>query len=447
MDASSYLQSLGIAQQPAATAAIGRLSLAAEFEFDKHRGVIVRPKRGGVSARYLEMLAAQGVDLVVVDGAVPLTIYGRSPDGTQLEPLRALPVACPSTFPSPEMFHVFVDLIQKAARKPTDALDLGSRTLVSKIEDEKRSAGLFTPTLAKDRNRAALRKVIDTAVGVKLPASGAAAEAMATMLALLAGYRLSPQSDDEVGSLVEFAARLADPKAWGLPHQIAFAATGEWAKGDRTVVASAVPGIQLLPLRAAKVGLAFLALPSAAENPLLHYLFPDARFDDSDFLAWSPEKKGESPDRVFVVPPFGRWVTAADVLAKFELSQRPGGKSASRASAETLYVEHAMKLARRGALIVAVLPEGLLSSVGHAEFRSWLLERSQLLAVVSLPARSCFAGTAVRCSILYLKKVAPVPPDYPILMLEADEDDLDDPEARSRLGAAIANAVATEAPQ
>jgi len=77
MDASSYLQSLGIELRPAASAAVGRLSIAAEFEFDKFRGVIVRPKRGAVSSRYLEMLAAQGVDFVVVDGSVPLAIYGR----------------------------------------------------------------------------------------------------------------------------------------------------------------------------------------------------------------------------------------------------------------------------------------------------------------------------------------------------------------------------------
>lgn len=444
MDASSYLQSLGLELRPAASAAVGRLSLAGEFEFDNQRGVVVRPKRGGVSPRYLEMLAAQGVDFVLVDGAVPLAIHGRSPDGV-LEPLRALPVVSPSKFPSPEMLHVLVDLMQRAARRPSDSLDLGSRILVSKLVDEQTSGGLFTPDLSTSRNRAAIRKFADAPVGLKLPASGAVAEALATMLALLAGYRLSPQSDDEVASLIEFVARLADPKTWGLPHRLGFAVTGPWASGGSTVVASAVPGVQLLPLRAARHGQAVLPLSSFAENPLLRHLFPNTRFVDSDFLSWPPDRKTESPDRIFVVPPFGRWVTAADALIASELSQRPGGKAPVRATAEMLYVEHAIRVARRGAVIVAVLPEGLLSSVGHAEFRSWLLERSQLLAIVSLPARSCFTGTAIRCSILYLKKVDPVPPDYPILMLEVEEDDLNDPEARSRLGAAIANAVAGEA--
>lgn len=444
MDASSYLQSLGIELRPAASAAVGRLSLAAEFEFDGHRGVIVRPKRGGVSSRYLEMLAAQGVDFVLVDGAVPLTLYGRSSDGA-LEPLRALPVASPSAFPSPEMLHVLVDLIQRAARRSNDSLDVGSRVLLSKLVDEETNGGLFTTNLSTDRSRSALRKFADAVVGLKLPATGAVAEAIATMVALLAGYRLSPQSDDEVAALVEFVARLADPKAWGLPHRLGFAVTGSWASGGRTVVASAVPGVQLLPLRAARHSQAVLPLSSIAENPLLRHLFSDTRFVDSDFLSWSPEQKAEAPDRIFVVPPFGRWITAADVLNASELTPRSGGKAPSRAPAETLYVEHAIRIARRGAVIVAVLPEGLLSSVGHAEFRNWLLERSQLLAVVSLPARSCFAGTAVRCSILYLKKIDPVPPDYPILMLEVEENDLDDPEARSRLGAVIGNAVAGEA--
>lgn len=444
MDASSYLQSLGIELRPATSAAVGRLSLAGEFELDNQRGVIVRPKRGGVSSRYLEMLAAQGMDVVLVDGAVPLTIHGRSPDGV-FEPLRALPVVSPSKFPSPEMLHVLVDLIQRAARRPNDSLDLGSRILFSKLVDEETTGGLFTPNLSTDRSRSALRKFADGAVGLKLPASAAVAEALATMLALLAGYRLSPQSDEEVAALVEFVARLAEPKAWGLPHRLGFTVTGSWASGGSTLVASAVPGVQLLPLRTARHSIGVLPLSSIAENPLLRYLFPNTRFVDLDFLSWSPEQKAESPDHIFVVPPFGRWITAADVLKASELGQRPGGKTPSRTTAETLYVEHAIRIARRGGVIVAVLPEGLLSSVGHAEFRSWLLERSQLLAVVSLPARSCFTGTAVRCSILYLRKVDPVPPDYPILMLEVEEDDLEDPEARSRLGAAIANAVAGEA--
>jgi len=440
MDASRYLKSLGIRLRPAASPAVGRLSLAAEFELEGHHGVVVRPKRGGVSPKYLKMLAAQGVDFVIVDGAVPFAVYGRSSEG-MLEPLRALPVACPSTFPPPEMFRVFIDLIQRAAHRPSDSLELGSRILVSKLVDEETNAGRFTPSLCTDKDRSALHQFSDVVGSLKPPVSGAALETVGTMLALLAGYRLLPRSDDEVASLIEFVARLADPKAWGLPHHLFFLMTGSWTSSNQTVVASEFPGVQLLPLKAARRGQAVLSLSSVAENPLLRHLFPNTRFVASDFLVWSPDQKSESPERIFVVPPFGRWIAEADVPLDSELNRRPSGKSASRAPAETLYIEHAMKLARSGTLIVAVLPEGVLSGVGHAEFRSWLLERSQLLAVVSLPARSCFEGTAVRCSILYLKKVDPVPPDYPILMLEIEENDLEEPGAMSRISAAIAKAV------
>ncbi len=440
MRASEYLNSLGVEQESAASPAIGRLSIAAEFELDKQRGVIVRPKRGGISTRYLEMMVAQGIDFVVVDGAPPLAIYGRSPDGTQIERLLALPVPYPSRFPSPEMFHVFINLVKKAVRRPTDALHVGSQILVSKLEDEASSGGFFAPAMTRGTDGSSLCKFIDK-TGLKLPTSRTTAESMATLLALLAGYIISPRSDDEAALLVEFVARLAEPKSWGLPHQLAFAVTGSWTSSVQTVVASAAVGVQLLPLRAAGHGQAVLS-SSVAENALLHHLFPNTRFVDSDFLSWSSGKKDGSPERLFVVPPFGRWVSAADVSEGSELSLRQTGKAASRVPAEVLYVEHAMKLTRPGAVIVAVLPEGMLSNVGHADFRSWLLERSQLLAVVSLPARSGFAWTGVRCSILYLKKVDPVPPDYPILMLDVEEDDVDDPKARARIGAAIAKAVA-----
>ena len=53
-----------------------------------------------------------------------------------------------------------------------------------------------------------------------------------------------------------------------------------------------------------------------------------------------------------------------------------------------------------------------------------LLERARLLAVVSLPAGSCFEGTGVKCSIVILRKQAPAA-DYPILMIDVEEGGVD----------------------
>jgi len=59
MDATTYLHSLGIEPQPPNSPSVGKLALAADFHIDKSRGVVVRPKRGGISGRYLDLLAAE----------------------------------------------------------------------------------------------------------------------------------------------------------------------------------------------------------------------------------------------------------------------------------------------------------------------------------------------------------------------------------------------------
>src|SRR5262245_26315491 len=94
----AYLESLGLERTPSERSSIGRLAVSSEFFLDGRRGVVVRPKRGGVSDRYLELLAADGVDYVIVDGPEPLGIYGRTPVGS-LQPLRALPLTSPTRFP------------------------------------------------------------------------------------------------------------------------------------------------------------------------------------------------------------------------------------------------------------------------------------------------------------------------------------------------------------
>lgn len=437
MDAPAYLESLGIPQRCALSPVIGRLAVVAEFLLGGRRGVVVRPKRGGVSDRYLQILRSDGVDYVVIDGSVPLTIYGRAPDSEVLEPLRALPVESPTTFPPEAVLQVVTDLLLRVARKPANALDFGSRMLAAKLADEQSGDEIFGPAATTHRNGTSVQRLADAA-GVDAPA-GASGQAVATAQALLAGYRLTPRLAAETAVLVDFIARLADPKIWGIPARAAFALSGAWIAGGCTLVVSALPGIQLLPLREAKVGRALLPLPFARENPLLRWLFPTTDFVDADFLAWTPDV---APDRLFIVPPLGRWTGSSEILRRFELGNRVDGKALCRAPTEALYIEHGLKLASPGALLVAVVPEGLLSSMGHADFRNWLLERVQLLAVLSLPAGSCFTGTAVRCSVLYMKKIDPVPRDYPISMVQADDDDLHDPDVRSKLGAAIDEAVA-----
>ena len=70
-----------------------------------------------------------------------------------------------------------------------------------------------------------------------------------------------------------------------------------------------------------------------------------------------------------------------------------------------------------------VLPEGALSSAGHADFRAWLLDHTRLLAVIGLPSGTCFRSTSVKCSVVLLRKLPPTG-DYPILMIDTEAGDL-----------------------
>src|SRR4051794_22057418 len=98
MDGISYIKSLGLEIAGAPRRSVGRLVLAGEFILGEQRGVLLRPKRGGVSGRYLELLAAEGYAFVVIDEGVYPSMYSR--EGDSLVPVRALPVKTPLLFPS-----------------------------------------------------------------------------------------------------------------------------------------------------------------------------------------------------------------------------------------------------------------------------------------------------------------------------------------------------------
>src|SRR5215204_607353 len=100
LTATTYLTSLGLQVTDAAQRSIGRLAIAGEFVLDGRRGVLLRPKRGVVSDRYLELLVAEGYAFVVVDDGVYPSIYVG--EGASLGPVRALPVSEPSRFPARE---------------------------------------------------------------------------------------------------------------------------------------------------------------------------------------------------------------------------------------------------------------------------------------------------------------------------------------------------------
>lgn len=414
LDATTYLSSLGIGVTDAAQPAIGRLALAGEFEFGGERGVLLRPKRGDVSDRYLELLAGEGYVFVIVDGGGYPSFYAREREG--LVPIRALPVAHRTHFPSAEVLDAWVQLIRAAARHG-DAVKLGVAQLVARLDGD----DLFGPDL--------IRPTGDVDISRLGGDESVAAEPLRTAAALLAGFRVRPRTPDE---LVRLIAALSSPH----PDRGQFSGLAESVAplllthqlGARRLVVSGGAGAEIAALLGAE---GTIVLPSELHvlEPLLKRLLPSVERVVADFLQL---KLDGAYDGVVLLPPLGLQLGGAQ-LGRFEPAKR-GGKARSRVPAEFLFIEHALATMADGALLVTVLPEGLLSSAGHADFREWLLEHARLLAVISLPAGTCFRGTGIKCSVVWLRKPAPAD-DYPILMIDVEADDLSDDieAARSKL--------------
>jgi hypothetical protein len=423
LDANTYLSSLGIEVTEATQPAIGRLALAGEFVLDGERGVLLRPKRGDVSDRYLDLLAGEGYTFVIVDGAGYPSFYAREQEG--LVPVRALPITDRNHFPSAGVLGAWGQLIRTSARR-SDAAKLGVAQLVARLEGDE----LFGPDL--------IRPTIEVDVSRLGGDESVAAEPLQTAAALLAGFRVRPNTPDEMVCLMAALSPLLPDKGQssGLTESVVSLVRTHQLGAVRLLVSGGA-GAEIAALLGVK---GTIVLPSELQmlEPLLERLLPNVERVFDDFLQLNFDG---AYDSVVVVPPLGLQLTGAQ-LDRFELAKR-GGKLRRRVPAELLYVEHALTAMADGALLVTVLPEGLLSSAGHADFREWLLEHARLLAVISLPAGTCFRGTGVKCSIVLLRKPAPAD-DYPILMIDVETDNLiDDIEAaRSKLDEFLKREVA-----
>ena len=403
MNANAYLSSLGIEVTDPAHPAIGRLALAGEFTLGDARGVILRPKRGDVSDRYLDLLAGQDYAFVVVDGGRYPAVYARK--GDAFAPVRALPIDSPQHFPSEEVFAAWGQLIRLSAGPRDAAVQLGVAQLVACLGE-----GVPVPERVRPDDDIPVEQIGGN--------KSADSEPLRTAVALLAGFRLRPSSPDELARLVIAVSSL-------LPGTGQFLGLNEVVApllqihqiGARRLLVSGGAGAEVGVLLGAR---GTIVLPSELRvlNPLLERLLPNVDRVFSDFLQLRFTQPFEG---VVVVPPLGLPISGAHAR-QFALAKR-GGKVRLRIASELLFVEHALAATSEGGVLVVVLPEGALSSTGHAEFRAWLLDRARLLAVISLPSGMCFRGTNVKCSVVLLRKLTTTD-DYPILMIDTEADDL-----------------------
>jgi len=120
-------------------------------------------------------------------------------------------------------------------------------------------------------------------------------------------------------------------------------------------------------------------------------------------------------DLVLTNPPFGAQVNRSErpYLADYELGKtthaKGRGKPRPSQKTEILFIERIWHFLRPGTGRAAVvLPDGVLTNSSLQYVRDFILDRFQVLAVVSLP-QSAFAhfGAGVKASLIFLRKRAP----------------------------------------
>ena len=125
-------------------------------------------------------------------------------------------------------------------------------------------------------------------------------------------------------------------------------------------------------------------------------------------------------DILLTNPPFGAVVksTEKDYLEKYEL-----GKGKQNQKTEILFIERCLDFLKPNGKMAIVLPDGILSNSSLQYVRDFLMEKSQILAVVSLPQIAfTHFGAGVKSSLMFVrkKKENERAGNYPIFMAIAE---------------------------
>ncbi|NLW72785.1 MAG: N-6 DNA methylase [Chloroflexi bacterium] len=421
MKAQDYLKARGVQVAQLKDTSVGRLSIDAEFKFSGKRGVVVSPKRGSVSDRYLSLLSAEGVAYVVAEGGTTLSFYESSHKSSELLAVRALRPVKLKPFPTQGLFAYLSSLLGQAVKKREYANALLSSLLVARIGDEK--------DLNDDAWMCSIAGTAEECSGLLSRIKGELKEAdlnvegALRLCAVLSGFRLTPSMPEESAQLIDWVAAAIDDKRiiHGLPLALSpvFRAIGENA-GAIALVTSAV-GAQFSALSGSGNGEVVLENGNQGLLSLLKLLYPEIAFIDDGYLE---SRHAKTKDVVVLVPPFGR---SMQLKKEAELTSSffKGEPVSKKYPGEYLYTIKAIEQCKPDGLIMAVLPEGILSGASHRAFRDWLLDAVQILGVVSLPAGFCFSGTGLRCSVLLMKKAKQLPADYSISMIDMRQEDFE----------------------
>lgn len=105
-------------------------------------------------------------------------------------------------------------------------------------------------------------------------------------------------------------------------------------------------------------------------------------------------------DIILTNPPFGGIKIDPDILNKYSLAQNTTGEIT-----QVLFIERCLNLLKPGGRLGIVLPEGILNNIKQKNVREYILEKSVIKSVISLPIITFKPyGAAPKTSILFLQK-------------------------------------------
>ena len=130
----------------------------------------------------------------------------------------------------------------------------------------------------------------------------------------------------------------------------------------------------------------------------------DKNTETCPILEKNKDFQKEKFDKILTNPPFGAIIKSAekeeDFLEKFEL-----GKNKQNQKTEILFIERCFEFLKPNGKMGIVLPDGILTNSSLQYVRDYIMEKFQILAVVSIPqfAFSHF-GAGVKSSLVFLRK-------------------------------------------
>ncbi len=113
-------------------------------------------------------------------------------------------------------------------------------------------------------------------------------------------------------------------------------------------------------------------------------------------------------DVIITNPPFGsiKSFQSNPYLAHYKLAHKPNGQQMANQKTEILFIERCIDFLKSGTGQMAiVLPDGILSNSTLQYVRDFLMERAQILAVISLPQFTfTHFGAGVKSSLVFVRK-------------------------------------------